>query len=104
MRVMRDLDAHSVAFEALRGHHQAAWQHLVGQRLAIAAVEVRQEAVESGHPLAQDPGQFVPLGRGDQAREEVHRPNPFGVRILAVDGEGDALTTELFGDELFEAP
>ena len=102
MRGVGHSDAHGVAFEALRRHHQPPGHHAVGDGGCTAVVQVGQEAVEGRDPLAQAPGQLVPFGGGYQPGEEIHGPDALGSLLLAVDGECDPLAAELVGDEVLE--
>ena len=104
VRPVRHRDAHCVALEAPRRHDQPFRHHPVGDRGGVAAVQVVEEAVEGGHPLGESPLEFLPFQRRDQPGKEVHRPDPLGALLVAVDGEGDALAAELVGDETFEPP
>ena len=57
-------------------------------------IEVVEEQVERGDALRQTALDDVPVGAGDDPREEVVRKNAFGPFLTAVDGEGDALVEE----------
>jgi hypothetical protein len=61
-------------------------------------VDVVDEAVERGDPLAQAPLHLAPFVRRDHARDQVEGNQPLGalaVLVLgAVDGEGDADAAE----------
>jgi hypothetical protein len=60
----------------------------------LTDVEVLEEPVERGHALRHAPFDDVPLARGDEPRQQVHREGAFGARLVAVDREGDALGPE----------
>ena len=89
----------------------AAINHLarhdaVGQAAAFV-VDVAQEQVERGDALRQSLFDGLPLGAGDDARQQVVREDAFGALVAAVNRERDALVQKrhvgglLFAAHLF---
>ena len=77
----------------LAGDDQFRGYDAVVEDLA-AAIDVSQEGVEGGHPLGEAGLELLPLGRRDQARQQVERERPLdiaGTLAAGVDGEGDPL-------------
>jgi hypothetical protein len=56
----------------------------------LLVVDVVEEGVERLHPLPQAGLQRLPLGRRDDARDDVEGDQALGAGLLAVDREGDA--------------
>ncbi len=77
---------------SIRGgaQHQLPWRDAIGQNLLVA-IDVGQEEVQGAQSLGQPRFDLCPLGRVDDAREEVRRDDPLGRAFGAVDREGDAL-------------
>ena len=65
-----------------------------GPQDLLAVVDVVEEGVERPHALLDAGAEPAPLGRRDDARDDVERDQPLGRRLLAVDREGDAGAAE----------
>ncbi len=57
-------------------------------------VDVGEEDVERPHPLLEAAGKALPLGAGQDARNDVEGDDALFGLVLAVDGEGDADAAE----------
>ena len=97
-----DLDAEGVALEAPRGGDQPAGHDPVVEGGLLAGVEVVEEPVQGRDALGQAGLQLPPLGRLDDAGEQVHGPGALGALVVGVDGEGDALAAELGRHQLLD--
>ncbi len=80
-----------------------ARHHAVGQAAAFV-VDVAQEHVERGDALRQSLLDGLPLGAGDDARQQVVREDAFGALVAAVHGKGDALVQKRHIGGLLFAP
>ena len=54
-------------------------------------VDIAQKQVQGGDALREAALDGLPLGAGDDARQQIVRENPLGAFFPAVDGESDAL-------------
>ncbi len=82
-------DAGRLPVEVGAGEHEPPGHHAVGEHLA-GSVDVGQEPLQRVHPLPHRPGERVPLGRVEDARNQVQRERP----LLAGVGEGDSAVGE----------
>lgn len=60
----------------------------------LLAVDVEQEHVERSDALGEASFEVVPLGGGDDSRDEIEREDSFAAFGFAVDVEGDSLVEE----------
>ena len=74
--------------------HQVARQHAVTQD-ALAVIKVVQEQVDGGDPLDHPALDMCPLGRRDNARNDVEGKDTVDRILLRIDGEGDAQVVQL---------
>ena len=81
------------------GDHQPARHHAVGEDLA-RAVHVGQERLQRADPLRDAGLDVLPLGGGDDARDDVHRERP----LDALQRERDALIEERAGQHVGAEP
>ena len=76
----------------LLGRHDAGFQDL------LAVIDVVDEAVQGRDALRQAALHVAPLGRRDDARDQVERDQALGARAIgvlrAIDREGDADAAE----------
>ena len=72
---------------------QLARHHAVVEDLGIE-VDIAQKEIQRGDALREPPLDAVPLGRGNEARQQVVREDALGALIAAVHGESDALGQE----------
>ena len=64
------------------------------------AVDVGEEVVQGEDPLGEPRLEPLPFGRGQNAGNAVDRNDALFRRLVAVDGEGDALVEERAADAL----
>ena len=83
------VDPGDLAAELLAGEDQAPGDHAVVEG-AARPVDVGQERLQGLDPLADPPGDEIPLGRVDDPRDEVGGHGPFLARVVV----GDAAVGE----------
>ena len=62
---------------------------------ALRAIEIGGQRVQQARPLAQAPGNRLPLRGGHDVRQHVERPRPRGPAGVGVDVVGDAVLVKL---------
>jgi hypothetical protein len=84
-----DPDATHFAAEVAATVDQVAWHDAVGEN-APFVVDVLQKQIDCREALREAAFQRVPLGRIDDARQQVERKDALRALIVSVDGKGDA--------------
>ena len=85
-----DVDAAHLAPVVPAALHQLARDDAFGEDSPLV-IDVLEEQVDGGQPLREAALERPPLGRGDDARQQVEGKDPLGALLVAVDREGDAL-------------
>ena len=62
----------------------------------LGRIDILQEEIQRREPLDDPSFYAVPLGRSDDAGNNIERKNTFDAGIVAVNGEGDPLVQEKF--------
>ena len=91
--VARHLQAAHLAAVLFAAIDELAGNDLVGEDFGVG-VNVAQEVIERGDALGEAAFDFVPLGGGDEPRQQVVGKDALGSLVAPVDGEGDALGEE----------
>ena len=86
-------DAAHLTAIVLAAVEQLARHDALGEDAALV-VDVLQEQVDGRQALRQAVDERLPLGGGDDPRQEIERKDTLGAFFVAVDGEGDALGEE----------
>ena len=60
----------------------------------LISINIEQKLVECPNPLAQPLFEMMPLAVWNDSWKQVKGKNPFGLLLIPVNGEGDALAQE----------
>ena len=93
-RAVRHRDAARLAQKSRRAADQPLGDDAVAQNRAVADVQVLEKLIQRRDALNEAALDERPFGRGDDARDEIHRPHPLDLLLFPIDGERDAEAAE----------